>query len=185
MRTTRGPIAFPLRLLGTVYVDVFRGLPLLLVIFLLGFGGPALNLSGLPRSALFWGCAALVLSYSAYVAEVFRAGIESVHPSQRLAGRALGLSYAQTLRHVVLPQAWRRVLPPLMNDLVSLQKDSGLIAVLGGHRCDPGGADRDGEGLQLHAVRRRRLAVHLPDHADGAADGLVRAQAGLPRRREA
>ena len=131
MRTTRGPFAFPLRLLGTVYVDVFRGLPLLLVIFLLGFGGPALDLSGLPRSALFWGCASLVLSYSAYVAEVFRAGIESVHQSQRLAGRALGLTYAQTLRHVVLPQAWRRVLPALMNDLVSLQKDSGLIAVLG------------------------------------------------------
>jgi polar amino acid transport system permease protein len=131
MRTTRGPIAFPLRLMGTLYVDVFRGLPLLLVIFLLGFGGPALDLSGLPRSALFWGCLSLVLSYSAYVAEVFRAGIESVHPSQRLAGRALGLTYAQTLRHVVLPQAWRRVLPALMNDLVSLQKDSGLIAVLG------------------------------------------------------
>ncbi len=131
MRTIRGPVAFPLRLIGTVYVDVFRGLPLLLVLFLLGFGGPALNLSGLPRSALFWGCTALVLSYSAYVAEVFRAGIESVHPSQRLAGRSLGLSTSQTLRHVVLPQAWRRVLPPLMNDLVSLQKDSGLIAVLG------------------------------------------------------
>lgn len=131
MRTIRGPVAFPLRLLGTAYVDIFRGLPLLLVLFLLGFGGPALNLSGLPTSALFWGCTALVLSYSAYVAEVFRAGIESVHPSQRLAGRALGLTYAQTLRHVVLPQAWRRVLPPLMNDLVSLQKDSGLIAVLG------------------------------------------------------
>lgn len=131
MRTLRGPVAFPLRLIGTAYVDIFRGLPLLLVLFLLGFGGPALNLTGLPRSALFWGCAALVLSYSAYVAEVFRAGIESVHPSQRLAGRSLGLSHAQTLRHVVLPQAWRRVLPPLMNDLVSLQKDSGLIAVLG------------------------------------------------------
>jgi polar amino acid transport system permease protein len=84
-----GTVPFPLRLLGTVYVDVFRGLPLLLVIFLLGFGGPALDLSGLPRSALFWGCASLVLSYSAYVAEVFRAGIESVHQSQRLAGRAL------------------------------------------------------------------------------------------------
>jgi len=131
MRTVRGPVAFPLRLLGTLYVDVFRGLPLLLLLLLLGFGGPALNLSGLPREAIYWACAALVLSYSAYVAEVFRAGIESVHPSQRLAGRALGLSYAQNLRHVVLPQAWRRVLPPLMNDLVSLQKDSGLIAVVG------------------------------------------------------
>ena len=113
MRTVRGPVAFPLRLLGTAYVDTFRGLPLLLVLFLLGFGGPALNLTGLPRSALFWGASALVLSYSAYVAEVFRAGIESVHPSQRLAARSLGLSYGQALRHVVLPQAWRRVLPPL------------------------------------------------------------------------
>ncbi|GAB3106741.1 amino acid ABC transporter permease [Janibacter alkaliphilus] len=130
-RTLRGPVAFPLRLLGTAYVDTFRGLPLLLVLFLLGFGGPALELQGLPTSALFWGASALVLSYSAYVAEVFRAGIESVHASQRLASRSLGLSHAQTLRHVVLPQAWRRVLPPLMNDLVSLQKDSGLIAVLG------------------------------------------------------
>lgn len=131
MRTVRGPVAFPLRLAGTVYVDAFRGLPLLLLLLLLGFGGPALDLSGLPRDAIYWACAALVLSYSAYVAEVFRAGIESVHPSQRLAGRALGLSYAQNLRYVVLPQAWRRVLPPLMNDLVSLQKDSGLIAVVG------------------------------------------------------
>ena len=131
MRTVQGAVAFPLRLLGTVYVDVFRGLPLLLLLLLLGFGGPALDLAGLPRDAVYWACAALVLSYSAYVAEVFRAGIESVHPSQRLAGRALGLSYGQNLRHVVLPQAWRRVLPPLMNDLVSLQKDSGLIAVVG------------------------------------------------------
>lgn len=131
LRTLRGPVAFPFRLLATVYVDVFRGLPLLLVIFLLGFGAPALRLQGLPSSVLFWGCAALVLTYSSYVAEVFRAGIESVHPSQRAAARSLGLSHPQTLRHVVLPQAVRRVLPPLMNDVVSLQKDSGLIAVLG------------------------------------------------------
>ncbi|WP_392543419.1 amino acid ABC transporter permease [Oryzobacter telluris] len=131
MRTVRGPVAFPLRLFATAYVDLFRGLPLLLVLFLLGFGAPALRLSGLPSSALFWGCSALVLSYSAYVAEVFRAGIESIHPSQRAAARSLGLTYGQTLRHVVLPQAVRRVVPPLMNDLVSLQKDSGLIAVLG------------------------------------------------------
>lgn len=131
LRTLRGPVAFPLRLLGTVYVDLFRGLPLLLVLFLLGFGAPALNLTGLPKSALFWGATALVLSYSAYVAEVFRAGIDSVHPSQRAAARSLGLTYGQTLRHVVVPQAVRNVLPPLMNDLVSLQKDSGLIAVLG------------------------------------------------------
>ena len=131
MRTVRGPVAFPLRLFATAYVDLFRGLPLLLVIFLLGLGAPALRLSGLTTSALFWGACALVLSYSAYVAEVFRAGIESIHPSQRAAARSLGLTYGQTLRHVVLPQAVRRVVPPLMNDLVSLQKDSGLIAVLG------------------------------------------------------
>lgn len=131
LRTLRGPVFFPLRLLATAYVDLFRGLPLLLVLFLLGFGAPALRLSGLPSDPLFWGGAALVLSYSAYVAEVFRAGIESVHPSQRAAARSLGLTYGQTLRHVVLPQAVRRVMPPLMNDLVSLQKDSGLIATLG------------------------------------------------------
>lgn len=131
VRTIRGPVFFPLRLAGTVYVDLFRGLPLILVLLLLGYGAPALRLEGMPTSVLFWGGVALVLSYSAYVAEVFRAGIESVHPSQRAAARSLGLSYGQTLRHVVLPQAIRRVQPPLLNDLVSLQKDSGLISILG------------------------------------------------------
>ncbi|MDN5796101.1 MAG: amino acid ABC transporter permease [Intrasporangium sp.] len=131
MRTLRGPIFFPLRLFATAYVDLFRGLPLLLVIYLLGFGVPALRLPNVPSSLALWGGVAITLSYSAYVAEVFRAGIESVHPSQRAASRALGLSHGQTLRHVVVPQAVRRVMPPLMNDLVSLQKDSGLIAVLG------------------------------------------------------
>jgi polar amino acid transport system permease protein len=131
MRTLRGPIFFPLRLFATAYVDLFRGLPLILVIFLLGFGVPALRLPGVPSELALWGGVAIVLSYSAYVAEVFRAGIESIHPSQRAASRALGLTYGQTLRFVVVPQALRRVMPPLMNDLVSLQKDSGLIAVLG------------------------------------------------------
>lgn len=131
MRTIRTPVAFPLRLFATAFVDLFRGLPLLLVIFLLGLGAPALRLSGVPNSALFWGSTAIVLCYSAYVAEVLRAGIESVHPSQRAAARSLGLSYYQSLRRVVIPQAVRRVMPALMNDLVSLQKDSGLIAVLG------------------------------------------------------
>ncbi|HEY0472250.1 MAG TPA: amino acid ABC transporter permease [Kribbella sp.] len=131
MRTLRGAIFFPLRIFAAAYTDVFRGLPLLLVIFLLGFGVPALQLRGLPNDAVIWGGAALVLTYSSYVAEVFRAGIESVHPSQRAAARSLGLSYRQTLRFVVLPQAVRRVMPPLLNDFVSLQKDSGLIAVLG------------------------------------------------------
>lgn len=131
MRTLRGPIFFPFRIFAAAYTDIFRGLPLLLVIFLLGFGVPALQLRGLPNQAVIWGGAALVLTYSSYVAEVFRAGIESIHPSQRAAARSLGLSHRQTLRFVVLPQAVRRVLPPLLNDFVSLQKDSGLIAVLG------------------------------------------------------
>ena len=131
MRTLRGPVFFPLRLFAAAYTDLFRGLPLLLVIFLLGFGVPALRMPNLPSDMLVWGGLALVLSYSAYVAEVFRAGIESVHPSQRAAARSLGLTHGQTMRHVVIPQAVRRVLPPLLNDFVSLQKDSGLIAVLG------------------------------------------------------
>ncbi|HEY0239163.1 MAG TPA: amino acid ABC transporter permease [Friedmanniella sp.] len=131
LRTLRGPVFLPVRLLATAYTDLFRGLPLLLVIFLLGFGVPALRLQGVPNDAVIWGGAALVLTYTAYVAEVYRAGIESVHPSQWAAARSLGLSYPQTLRFVVLPQAIRRVVPALLNDLVSLQKDSGLIAVLG------------------------------------------------------
>ena len=131
LRTLRGPVFFPLRALATAYVDLFRGLPLLLVLLVVGFGVPGLRLQGLPSSVVFYGGVALVLTYSSYVAEVFRAGIESVHPSQQLAARGLGLSYPQTMRHVVVPQAVRRVVPPLLNDLVSLQKDSGLISILG------------------------------------------------------
>jgi polar amino acid transport system permease protein len=126
-------VFFPLRMFAAAYTDLFRGLPLILVLLLLGFGVPALSLSGASfQPMVVYGGAALVLTYSAYVAEVFRAGIESVHPSQRAAARSLGLSNAQALRHVVLPQAVRRVLPPLLNDFVSLQKDSGLISILGG-----------------------------------------------------
>ena len=130
-RTLRAPIYLPLRVLATVYVDVFRGIPTILVIFLLGFGVPALRLQGVPNDAVFWGTMALVLSYGAYVAEVFRAGINSVHPSQRMAARSLGLSSFQADRYVVLPQAVRNVVPPLMNDFISLQKDTALVAVLG------------------------------------------------------
>ena len=130
-RTLRGPVFFPLRLMAAAYTDLFRGLPLILVILLLGLGVPGLRLRGLPDSIVFYGGAALVLTYSAYVAEVFRAGIDSVHPSQRAAARSLGLSSGQAMRYVVLPQAVRRVVPPLLNDLVSLQKDSGLISILG------------------------------------------------------
>ena len=130
-RTLRAPIFLPLRVLATIYVDVFRGVPTILVIFLLGFGVPALQLQGVPTDPVFWGTAALVLSYSAYVAEVFRAGIGSVHPSQRMAARSLGLSVGQTNRYVVLPQAVRNVVPPLLNDFISLQKDTALVSVLG------------------------------------------------------
>jgi polar amino acid transport system permease protein len=130
-RTTTSPVLYPLRLAATVYTDIFRGMPLLLVLFLVGLGIPGLRLSYIPNSAVFLGTIALVLTYSAYVAEVIRAGIEGVNPTQRQAARALGLTHTQTLRHVVLPQAFRNVTPPLLNDLVSLQKDSGLISVLG------------------------------------------------------
>jgi len=131
IRTLQAPIFLPLRLLATVYVDVFRGVPTILVIFLLGFGVPALRLQGVPTDPVFWGTTALILSYSAYVAEVFRAGIGSVHPSQRMAARSLGLSTLQTNRYVVLPQAIRNVVPPLLNDFISLQKDTALVSVLG------------------------------------------------------
>jgi polar amino acid transport system permease protein len=134
LRSLRGPVFFPLRLLGTVYVDLFRGVPTLLVVYLLGFGLPALQIPGLPVDGWFWGMTGLILSYSAYVAEVYRAGIESVHPSQTAAARALGLSRWQTLRHVVIPQAVRRVIPALMNDFIALQKDTALIAVVSGVR---------------------------------------------------
>ena len=132
LRTLRSPIFTPIRLLVRGYVDLFRGLPLIIVLYLVGFGIPGLRLEFLGRiPAEVLGTVALVLTYSAYVAEVFRAGIEAVHPSQRLAARSLGLTYSQTMRLVVLPQAFRKVAPPLMNDFVSLQKDVGLISVLG------------------------------------------------------
>lgn len=132
LRTLKNPVFFPLRVFARGYVDLFRGLPLIIVLYLVGFGIPGLRLEFLGRiPAEVLGVAALTLTYSAYVAEVFRAGIESVHPSQRLAARSLGLSYFKTMRLVVLPQAVRRVVPPLMNDFVSLQKDVGLISVLG------------------------------------------------------
>ena len=131
VRSVRTPALFPIRALAIAYVDVFRGVPLLLVVFLVGFGVPALNLTGVTNDPVVLGTTALILSYSAYVAEVYRAGIESIHPSQRAAARALGLKHHQAMRFVVLPQAVRRVVPPLLNDFVSLQKDSALVAVLG------------------------------------------------------
>jgi polar amino acid transport system permease protein len=130
-RTLRGPVFFPLRLLAAAYTDFFRGLPLIILVMIVVFGVPALRLQGVTVDPVLLGGAALTLNYSAYVAEVFRAGIESVHPSQRAAARSLGLSNRQALRHVVLPQAVRRQVPPLLNDLVSLQKDTGLVSIGG------------------------------------------------------
>ena len=130
-RTLRGPVFAPLRFLAALYTDVFRGFPLIVLLYVIGFGVPGLRLQGVPTSPVVLGGVALVLTYSAYVAEVFRAGIETVHPSQRMAARSLGLTYGQSMRRVVLPQAVRRVTPPLLNDFVALQKDVGLISVLG------------------------------------------------------
>jgi polar amino acid transport system permease protein len=131
MRSVTGPVFFPLRLLASVYIDLFRGLPTILVILLLGFGMPSLQIKGVPDSDVFWAIVALVLVYSAYVAEVYRAGIESVHPSQVASARALGLTRRKTLRYVVIPQAVRRVMPPLLNDFIGLQKDTALVGLLG------------------------------------------------------
>jgi len=131
MRSLRGPAFFPIRLLAVVYTDIFRGIPLILLILLLGFGVPALDISGLPNGATFWGLTALTLSYSAYTAEIYRSGIDAVPESQRSSARALGLTQWQSLRFAILPQAIRNVVPALMDTVVSLQKDVALISVLG------------------------------------------------------
>jgi polar amino acid transport system permease protein len=131
LRGLPGPVFFPFRAGATIYSDFFRGIPTILLVYILGFGITALQLPGVPVSPLFWGTVALVLVYSAYVSEVYRAGIESVHPSQEAAARSLGLSRFAALRYVVLPQAVRRVIPPLLNDFIGLQKDTALVALLG------------------------------------------------------
>lgn len=131
MRSLPGPVFFPLRLTSVVYIDTFRAIPSVLVIYLLGFGIPGLRLPGVTTDPFVWGLVALVIVWSAYVAEVYRAGIESVHPSQEAAARSLGLSRTQGLRFVVLPQAVRRVIPPLLNDFIGLQKDTALVSTIG------------------------------------------------------
>jgi len=132
VRGLPGPAARPLRALAIVYTDFFRGTPLILVAFIIGFGVPGLQLGFISNQhVIVYGITALTLVYTAYVTEVYRAGIESVHPSQRAAARSLGLSYAQTMRYVVVPQAVRRVIPPLLNDFVGLQKDTAIISVIG------------------------------------------------------
>jgi polar amino acid transport system permease protein len=131
MRSLPGPAFFPFRLMAVVYIDLFRGVPSILVIFLIGFGVPALRIPGVTNDVFVLGLITLVLLWSAYVAEVYRAGIEAIHPSQDAAARSLGLSRAQGLRYVVLPQAVRRVIPPLLNDFIGLQKDTALVSFIG------------------------------------------------------
>lgn len=130
LRTLKNPIFTPVKALAAAYVDIVRGFPVLLILYLVGYGIPGLQLFD-RMPAAFWGTVAIIICYSAYVAEVLRSGIQSVHPSQRLAARSLGLSHGKTLRLVVLPQAVRKVTPALMNDFVAMQKDVGLISVLG------------------------------------------------------
>lgn len=127
-RQARAPWLVPVRVVAVVYTDLFRGIPTILLVVLFAFGMPALGLQGVPLDPFFWALVALVLSYGAYVAEVFRSGIESIHPSQLASAEALGLSRGQAMRHVIVPQAVRRVVPPLLNDFVSLQKDTALVS---------------------------------------------------------
>ncbi|HOQ22205.1 MAG: amino acid ABC transporter permease [Microbacterium sp.] len=129
LRTLPGAVFFPVRVVAAAYTDLFRGFPFIIVLYLVGFGLPTITNTRIPVVLL--GVLAVTLTYSSYVAEVIRAGIDAVHPSQRLAARALGLGYGQTLRRIVLPQALRKMTPPLMNDFVSMQKDVGLISILG------------------------------------------------------
>jgi polar amino acid transport system permease protein len=130
VRTTRSAVLFPLRLLANIYTDVFRGIPMLIALYLVGFGIPSLGIFGrIPSEVL--GTIAITMVYSAYVAEVIRAGIEAIHPSQRMAARSLGFSHARTMRTIIMPQAIRKVIPALMNDFVAMQKDCGLVSVLG------------------------------------------------------
>lgn len=131
VRVGKNPVMFPLRALATAYVDLFRGAPSLLVIMMLGFGMPALRIQNLPNSPVFWGTTACIITSAAYTAETFRAGIESVHPSQRSAARSLGLTNLQTFRYVILPQGIRAVIPPLISGFVSLQKETALVSTIG------------------------------------------------------
>jgi polar amino acid transport system permease protein len=131
LRNLQGPVFTPVRGFAIIYVDVFRGLPPILVIYVLGLGIPSLGIDWLPKSEFFWGLLALVLIYSAYVSEVYRAGIESVHPSQEAAARSLGLSRWKAMRYVVIPQAVRRIIPPLLNDFIGLTKDTALVSLIG------------------------------------------------------
>jgi polar amino acid transport system permease protein len=182
VRTSRAPALFPLRLLGIVFVDLFRGIPTILLVYLVGFGVPALRLAGLPTDPVVLGGIALGLSYSAYVAEVYRSGIRSVHRGQRDAALAVGLTEAQTMRHVILPQAVRRVAPPLLNDFVALQKDVALVSILGPPEAFRIAQIVQGETFNytpLIAAAVLYLAVTVPlarvvERMGGGAEGAVR-----------
>ncbi len=181
-RTSRAPALFPLRLLGTVFVDLFRGIPTILLVYLIGFGIPALRLTGLPTDPVVLGGIALGLSYSAYVAEVYRAGIRSVHRGQRDAALAVGLTDGQAMRHVILPQAVRRVAPPLLNDFVALQKDVALVSILGPQEAFRIAQIIQGEDFNytpLIAAALLYLAVTVPfarvvDRIGGGPEGAIR-----------
>jgi polar amino acid transport system permease protein len=182
LRTSRAPAFFPLRLLTMVYVDVFRGIPTILLVYLVGFGIPALQLTGLPTEPVVLGGIALGLSYSAYVTEVFRAGISSVHKGQRDAALAVGLTEGQALRHVILPQAVRRVAPPLLNDFVALQKDVALISIIGPQEAFRIAQIIQGETFNytpLIAAALLYLCVTIPlarvvERMGGGPEGVVR-----------
>src|SRR5215207_5878268 len=182
LRIARSPAMFPVRLLSVVFVDLFRGIPTILLVFLIGFGVPALRLDGVPSDPVILGAIALVLSYSAYVAEVYRAGINSVHRGQRDAALAVGLTETQAMRHVILPQAVRRVAPPLLNDFVALQKDVALISILGPQEAFRIAQIAQGKNFNytpLIAAAILYLAVTVPlarvvDRIGGGPEGSVR-----------
>ena len=180
IRNLRGPAFFPLRFLAVLYIDLFRGIPLLLVILLLGFGVPALQLDGRADRPRFWGVTALVLSYSAYTAEVYRSGIDSVHESQRSAARALGLTQWQALRFAVLPQAVRNVIPALLNGLVSLQKDVALVSVLGIREAVREARDLHVPHVQLHLVHGRHRPLPAGQRPDRPLRRLVHGPGPAP-----
>jgi polar amino acid transport system permease protein len=182
VRTSRAPALFPLRLLGTGFVDLFRGFPTIILVYLVGFGVPALRLEGVPTDPVVLGGIALALSYSAYVAEVYRAGIASIHRGQRDAALAIGLSDRQAMRHVILPQAVRRVAPPLLNDFVALQKDVALVSILGPLEAFRYAQIVQGETFNytpLVAAALLYLAITIPlarvvDRIGGGPEGAVR-----------
>ncbi len=176
LRSVPGPVFFPIRVLAVVYVDLFRGIPTILVIYILGFGVPALQLPHVPIDPLFWGVVSLVLVYSAYVSEVYRAGIESVHPSQSAAARSLGLTHGQALRFVVVPQAVRRVIPPLLNDFIGLHKDTALVGLLGVVEAFRQSQIEVAASFNYTPVHRDRDHLRRAHRADGPLHRLARRQ---------